>query len=116
MYSAKDLRGRAVVHVDQGTKLGQVDELMLNFEGRRIAGVVVSTGRLLLDAGERLSIPGAAIHAIGPDAVTVRHSTEEGPSAGLEAFPRLDSVLGKTVVAQSGTKSTTPARAESTAT
>jgi sporulation protein YlmC with PRC-barrel domain len=103
MYSAKDLRGRTVLDVDQGRNLGQVDELLLDFDGQQIAGLVVTTGRSLLDPGEPIHIKGSAIHAIGPDAVTVRHSADDTPSVALEAFPHLDYVLGKTVVSQAGT-------------
>lgn len=103
MIRARELHGRAVVDMDAAEKLGHIDELVLDPEGRRVAALVVSHGRSVVGGGTHLFVPATAVHAIGPDAVTVRYRSAEAddaqPFAGL---PRLADIVGRKVVSESG--------------
>src|SRR5689334_12634591 len=103
MLHAKDLHGRAVIDVDQAKKLGAVDEVLLDPNGQRIAGLMVSHGTSFLDKSRSATIPASAVQAIGEDAITVRQ-TGEGDELGsdLGSLPRLSKVLGHRVVTQGG--------------
>jgi len=103
MFRATELCGRSVVDVDTGRKLGRVDQVILDPRARRVAALVVSSGRSLLDSGQRVEIPATAILAIGPDALTVRYLEGAADAADLEQLPRLEDVVGKRVVTQGGT-------------
>src|SRR4051794_20505982 len=101
MFHASDLKGRSVVDLDAGETLGRVEDLILDPDGQRLAGLIITTGRTILDPGRELLVPAAAIHAIGPDALTVR-AWEAGDADTLGSLPRLGDVRGKHVVTQSG--------------
>ncbi|HEV7216833.1 MAG TPA: PRC-barrel domain-containing protein, partial [Chloroflexota bacterium] len=103
MIRATTLRGRSVVDLDSAAKLGQLDELILDPEGRRVAGLVVSQGQSLLgDRHERL-LPASTVHAIGPDALTVHGSGAESlDERRLAGLPRLSGMTGRKVVTHNG--------------
>src|SRR5581483_1250171 len=103
MFRARELYGRSVVDVDAGQKLGQVDQVILDPRARRVAALVVGSGRSLVDSGDRIDIPASAIHAIGPDALTVRYLEGAADAGDLEQLPRLEDVVGKRVVTRGGT-------------
>jgi sporulation protein YlmC with PRC-barrel domain len=103
MIRATSLRGRAVVDLDSATKLGQLDELILDPEDRRVAGLAMSQGPMLLgDRHERL-LPASAVNAIGPDALTVHAGGAETlHDDHLAELPRLSAMTGRKVVTHSG--------------
>ena len=81
MYSAKDLRGRAVVDVDAGRKLGQVDELLLDFDGRKVAGLIVASGQSLEEGASVWTSPdGTTWSYVSKDPVFVGQG---GPDSGV---------------------------------
>jgi len=103
MIRATDLRDRPVVDLGTGAKIGSVDELVLDPAGRRIAGLIVTDGRGMLGRGARRTIPAAALHALGGDAVTVR--VEAATDAAIESvseLPLLSQVVGRKVLTQGG--------------
>ena len=103
MIRATELSGRPVIDIDAAEKLGAIDKIILDPEGRRVAGFIVSRGSGFGASKERTIVPAAAVHAIGPDAVTIRQSTVVGSDIGrLEALPRGADVIGRTVVSEDG--------------
>lgn len=103
MIRATTLRGRSVVDLDSAAKLGQLDELILDPEGRRVAGIVVTQGQSLLgDRHERL-LPASTVNAIGPDALTVHAGSAEAlEDAQFAGLPRLSGMTGRKVVTHNG--------------
>lgn len=91
-----------MVDLEAAAKLGKVKEIIVQEDGERVAGFVVSHSETILGTGgTRRNIPAAALHAIGPDAITVRGSAiTDGPQ--LDALPRLSDVIGHKMVTQSG--------------
>lgn len=104
MIKGSNLIGRSVVDMDAAEKLGKVKEIIVQQDGERVAGFVVSHAENILGSGgTRRSIPASALNAIGPDAITVhgRNVTEEAASE-LEALPRMSDVTGHKMMTQSG--------------
>jgi sporulation protein YlmC with PRC-barrel domain len=103
MMRVKDLHGRAVIDLDSARKLGSVDEILLDPDGRRIAGLVLGEGGSPLGGQHHTIVPASALHAIGEDAIAVRDPRELPPTADdLGALPRLSKLLGRKVVTQGG--------------
>ena len=104
MIRASELRGRAVVDLNSAVKLGDVDEILLDPEGRHVAGFSVGRGQNLLGGGSPVEtfVPASAVHAIGGDVVTVRGSGPAG-APDADAFPRLGHVVGRKMVTHGGT-------------
>src|SRR5687768_5912360 len=103
MIRASELRGRAVVDLDSAVKLGDVDEILLDPESRRVAGISVGRGQNLLGGGSPVEqfVPAAAVHAIGRDVLTVRGAGRAGGDGS--AYPRLGHVVGRKMVTHGGT-------------
>lgn len=74
MIRATELAGRAVIDIDTAERFGTIDKLILDPDGRRVAGFVVARGSGFPGNKEQITIPATAIRAIGPDAITV-HQT-----------------------------------------
>jgi sporulation protein YlmC with PRC-barrel domain len=103
MIRATELAGRAVIDIDAAEKLGTIDKIILDPEGRRVAGFVVARGSRFPGNKEETIIPAAAIRAIGPDAVTVRQTAVVGSDTGrLETLPRGSDLIGRNVVSEDG--------------
>src|SRR5581483_5807847 len=102
MIRASELSGRTVVDIDVAEKLGSIERLILDPEGRRVAGFVVSRGGFTGSKDHRL-VPAAAIHSIGPDAVTVKHdAVTTDDNSRLETLPRGSDVIGRKVLTEDG--------------
>jgi uncharacterized protein YrrD len=102
MIRAKDLCGRPVVDVDVAEKIGDLDEIILELDRRRVAGLMVSQGPSLI-RGERLFLPAETLHSIGPDAITVRRPAEIAHQvAYLASLPRPSQIVGRKIVTESG--------------
>src|SRR5229473_1826967 len=94
MIRATELAGRPVIDIDAAEKIGVIEKLILDPEGKRVAGFVVSKGGF---------VPSSAVHAIGPDAVTVKRDTVAAADIGrLESLPRGSDVTGRKVVTEDG--------------
>lgn len=104
MIRATELSGRAVVDIDGAEKVGAIDKIILDPDGRRIAGFVVTrAGSGFPGTKSHVLIPSSAVHAIGPDAVTIRQSGVAGTdTAHLETLPRGTDVIGRKVVSEDG--------------
>jgi sporulation protein YlmC with PRC-barrel domain len=104
MIRATELAGRAVVDIDAAEKIGTIDKLILDPDGRQVAGFVVTrTGSGFPGSKAQALIPSSGVHAIGPDAVTIRQSAVAGSDIGrLETLPRGSDVIGRKVVSEDG--------------
>ena len=104
MIKGSKLVGRTVVDIDAAEKLGKVKEIIVQRDGERVAGFVVSHSENLLGTGgSRRTVPASALNAIGPDAITVRGAgVMESSTAELDSLPRMSDVIGHKMVTQSG--------------
>src|SRR5713226_9481507 len=102
MIRATELAGRAVIDIDAAEKIGTIEKLILDPEGKRVAGFVVSKVGFPGNR-EQTIIPSSAVHAIGPDAVTVKRDAVAADDIGrLESMPRGSDVIGRKVVTEDG--------------
>src|SRR5688572_1570408 len=104
MIRATELSGRAVVDIDAAEKVGVIDKIILDTDGRKVAGFVVTrAGSGFPGSKSQTLIASSAVHAIGPDAVTIRQSAVAGTDmAQLETLPRGTDVIGRKVVSEDG--------------
>jgi uncharacterized protein YrrD len=103
MIRASELAGRPVIDIDAAEKMGTIEKLILDPDGRRVAGFVIVQGGGFPGNKEHTTIPASAVHAIGPDALTIkRDETGSADIARLEALPRGSDVIGRKVVTQDG--------------
>lgn len=103
MIRATELGGRAVVDMDVAEKLGNIHKVILDPDSRRVAGFVISRGSSALAAGTETTLPASAVHAIGPDALTVRRNAiTPDEEARLDRLPRVSDLVGRKVVSQDG--------------
>ena len=103
MIRVSALGGRAVVDLDAAEKLGRIDKIILDPDGRQVAGFVVSRGSSLFNSGTDTVLPASSVHAIGPDAVTVRVSKgAAAETAPLDTLPRVSDLVGRKVVSEEG--------------
>jgi sporulation protein YlmC with PRC-barrel domain len=98
---ATELAGRSVVDIDAAERLGRVDRIVLDPDARQVAGFVVSRGSSILGGGERLTLSASSVHAVGPDAITVRRDAAE-PDDRLAHLPQVSDMVGRKVVSETG--------------
>ena len=98
--NAQALKGMAIVSLQEGTKLGQIDQPLFDMATRQLGALQVS------GAAGNFIVPFSQIHQIGSDAVTVTSSqVTQTPSTG-SALGELVSLhdLGKLkIVDETGT-------------
>ncbi|GAC1332149.1 MAG: hypothetical protein NVSMB17_10910 [Candidatus Dormibacteria bacterium] len=97
-----ELNGRAVVDMALAEKLGEIDEAVLDPEGRRVAGFMVTKGSTLLGGGHRMVFAASAVHSVGPDAVTVHGAILEHAEGAFPGLPRRRDIVGRKIVGHSG--------------
>src|SRR5262245_13667137 len=101
---ATSLLGRAVVDLTTATKIGRVDEVILDPCAGQLAGLIVVGPGGVLGGRPRRAVPAAAVHAVGPDAVTVRlaGATPEAVHA-IATLPFLSHPRGRRSLPRRGT-------------
>ena len=103
MIRATELGGRAVVDIEAAEKLGRIDRVLLDPDGRCVAGFIVSRGAAIFNKGEHVTLPAACVHAVGPDAVTVnRGAPPAADEASLDGLPGVSDMVGRKVVSDEG--------------
>ncbi len=102
MIRAKELGGRAVVDVDAAEKLGRIDRIVLDPESRRVAGFVIARGSGIFNNDKDILLSASCVHAVGPDAVTVRRTSTSDSDAALSGLPRVSDITGRKVVSDTG--------------
>ncbi len=109
-----ELKGRAVVNLEDASKIGEVQDLMIEPGSRRIISLKVKTGMF---SSAKL-VPATAVKNVGADAVTLSanagHGSQEGTTPhqqgngsgsleGTQALVKLTGILGNKVVTDAGT-------------
>jgi sporulation protein YlmC with PRC-barrel domain len=116
-----ELKGRAVVNLEDAEKIGEVEDLMVEPDSHRIVSIKVRTG--LFHAATL--VPVADVKNVGADAVTIsvaantasspvdaagsnrsgtwQQGTSAGNSESLSPLMEITSILGKKVVTDAGT-------------
>ena len=103
MIRASGLYGRAVIDLDTAERVGEVDEIIVDPYAPGIAGYVVACERSMFGSRRRIIIPIEAIHATGPDALTMRSAgAPEYQTAHLDSLPRLSELTGRRMVSFGG--------------
>src|SRR5688500_15592913 len=103
MIRASELSGRPVVDIDAAEKPGRIDKIIVDPEARRVAAFLISHGGRLQKDKAPILLPAASVHAIGPDAMTVRHPAGvEGAAAHFDHLPRVSDIIGRKVVSRDG--------------
>ena len=104
MIRATQLAGRAVVDIDAAEKIGTIDKIILDPDGKHVAGFSVTRGGSGYGSAKTQAlVPSESVHAIGPDAVTIRQSAVAGSDTGrLETLPRGSDIIGRKVVSEDG--------------
>ena len=96
-----ELKGRAVVSLDDAQKLGEVEDLMVDPVSRHIGSLKVHTG---LFQATRFVLAGD-VKNVGADAVTVSSTAAatSAPAADDAPLVELTRILGNKVVTDAGT-------------
>jgi sporulation protein YlmC with PRC-barrel domain len=104
MIRATELAGRAVVDIDAAEKIGTIEKIILDPDGKQVAGFVVTRAGSGFPGNKAQSlVPAAGVHAIGPDAVTIHQTAIAATDMGrLETLPRGSDVIGRKVVSEDG--------------
>lgn len=103
MIRASELIGRPVVDMESATRLGKIKEIIVQSDGERVAGFILSHGETIVGTGgTRRVVPAAALYAIGPDAITMRSVKEMNATEELERLPRMSDIVSHKMVTRSG--------------
>ena len=103
MIRATELAGRAVVDIDAAEKIGSIDKMILDPDAHHVAGFVVTRPGSFPGTRSHVLIPAAAVHAVGPDAVTVKQAAVAGTdTARLDTLPRGTDLIGRKLVSEDG--------------
>jgi uncharacterized protein YrrD len=105
MRKISALVGIAVIDVKDGTKIGEVEEVVVSPDDLRLLGFVVGSGRFL--GHEEHIVEASDIRSIGDDAITVDgHEAARTSEASTEAFREARSgkrrLEGKKVITEKG--------------
>ena len=66
---AEELKDRPVVAINEGARLGEIQDVLLDESYLQLGALVISGGGLF--GGRKQAIPYSAVHGIGPDAVMI---------------------------------------------
>lgn len=103
MINASELVGRPVVDMEGATRMGKIKEVIVERDGERVAGFIVAKGETIVGTGgTRVIVPASALHAIGPDAVTIRAGDVRESREDLDDLPRISDITGHKMVTRSG--------------
>ena len=104
MIRATELDGRAVIDIDSAEKIGTIDKLILDPDGQQVAGFVIAkAGSGFPGTRDHVLLPSSAVHAVGPDAVTIRQANvAAADTSRLEGLPKGTDVIGRKVVSDDG--------------
>lgn len=100
----KSLKGIAIVSIEQGEKVGTVDNVLFNLEGKRVVAFKMIKPGLLRSGGIVLLMED--VESIGPDAVMIRNREkirELKDERDLQSRPDLSALSALRVVSQDGT-------------
>jgi uncharacterized protein YrrD len=101
---AKSLKGIAVVCIEEGEKVGTVDNILFDLEGRRVIAFKLVKPNLLRSGG--IVIKMSDIESIGKDAIMIKNNDRVREFKGerdLQGRPDLHSFSSLRVVSEDGT-------------
>lgn len=101
MIRASDLLGLPVVDLVQAEKLGAVEEIVLDPDGRRIAAFAVKNGSVPGRRKRRL-VPAERVYAIGPEALTLEQVGGLPDQPEVDGLPTLSELAGRKVLSRHG--------------
>ena len=101
---ATELTGHAVVDLDYAEKIGRIDRIVLDTDTRQVAAFLVSRGAPLARERMHVTVPASAVHAIGPDALTIHRVQETDASVldRIDSLPKASDLIGRKVVSRGG--------------
>jgi sporulation protein YlmC with PRC-barrel domain len=100
---ATELSGRAVIDLDCAQKIGKVDKIVIDPNGRRVAAFLISRGTALQGESPHVMVPASSVHAIGPDALTIHYSsTVTDEATRFDELPKASDLIGRKVVSEDG--------------
>jgi sporulation protein YlmC with PRC-barrel domain len=85
---ASALKGKAVVSMVDGVRIGRIEEVLFDTAGLKVAALILTT------TGGRSILPFAAVRSLGADAVTVESATATQPAAAQGDAGNLLRALG----------------------
>lgn len=97
---ADDIKRMTVLSIENGAKLGTVDDVVFDTRGMRVAALCIKADQ------QRATVPFDQIRSIGADAVTVPTDAVAhwgGASTALGNLPNLDALRELKVVDEAGT-------------
>lgn len=103
---ARALKGRPVVTIEGGERLGEVSDILFNLDKRAIQALSVGGGGLLGGRGEASVVEMADVRAIGADAVMVQDREVlrgEESEHHYRQFPNFKDLTSLKVVTETGT-------------
>lgn len=101
---AKSLKGIAVVCIEEGEKVGTVDNILFDLEGRRVIAFKLVKPNLLRSGGIVARMDD--IESIGKDAIMIKNKArvrEFKTEGDLQSLPDLHSLSSLRVVSEDGT-------------
>ena len=106
MRKISELVGIAIIDVKDGTKLGEVEEVVVSPDDLRVLGYVVGSGRFL--GHEERIVESADVRSIGNDAITVdgqdaSHTSEASTEEFRTARSGNRRLEGKKVITENNT-------------
>jgi uncharacterized protein YrrD len=102
--NSQHVKGLTVISIADGQRLGSVTEVYLDPDGRSVTAFAIGHGSSLLSTGDDSArlLDAGDVRAIGPDALMVADAgVLEVPTGGVQRF-RLDDLLKRKVVSESG--------------
>ena len=107
--NSHDVKGRPVINIVDGEKVGTIDRVYLDLAAKRVVGFSIATpGRRFGGAGEPgPTVAASAVRSLGPDAMTVEdvaaaHAAWVGADYG--GVLTADDLAGRKVVTEGGTE------------
>jgi uncharacterized protein YrrD len=72
----KDLKGMAVISIEDGTKIGTISRVYVDPMQKRLVGISVDPGSSLIEADSTKLIDVTDVHSLGPDALTIEDASK----------------------------------------
>jgi sporulation protein YlmC with PRC-barrel domain len=84
--------------------VGRIDRIVLDTDTRQVAAFLVSRGAPLARERIHVTVPASAVHAIGPDALTIHRAQEPDASVldRIDTLPKASDLIGRKVVSRGG--------------
>ncbi|MEL7590796.1 MAG: PRC-barrel domain-containing protein [Anaerolineaceae bacterium] len=105
MLTSKDITGRLVISIDDGKKLGTIEDVYLDLDMRQVAGVYLGSEGLL--RRKEKVILRADVQVLGVDAWLVSSAAVVTPLKSIaegQTFTLVDNIRGREIQTDGGTR------------